>query len=86
VILTLFAILIWRGIRVALNATDLFGTLVASGIVIMVASQVIINIAVVTNSIPNTGVPLPFISYGGTSVAIVMMLMGILLNISRYSR
>ncbi len=86
IILILFAILIWRGIRIAVNATDLFGTLVAAGIVIMIASQVIINIAVVTNSIPNTGVPLPFISYGGTSVAIVMMLMGILLNISKYSK
>ena len=85
-ILILFAILIWRGIKIAINATDLFGTLVASGIVIMIASQVIINVAVVTNSIPNTGVPLPFISYGGTSVAIMMMLIGILLNISRYSR
>lgn len=86
IILLLFAILIWRGIKVAINATDLFGTLVATGIVVMIASQVIINIAVVTNSIPNTGVPLPFISYGGTSVAIVMMLMGILLNISKYSK
>ena len=86
IVLILFAILIWRGIKIAVNATDLFGTLVASGIVIMIASQVIINVAVVTNSIPNTGVPLPFISYGGTSVAIMMMLIGILLNISRYSR
>jgi len=86
VILILFAILIWRGIKIAINATDLFGTLVASGIIIMISSQVIINIAVVTNSIPNTGVPLPFISYGGTSIAIVMMLIGILLNISRYSK
>lgn len=86
IILILFTILIWRGIKIAVNATDLFGTLVAAGIVIMIASQVIINIAVVTNSIPNTGVPLPFISYGGTSVAIVMMLMGILLNISKYSK
>lgn len=86
IILILFSILIWRGIKVAMNATDLFGTLVASGIVIMIASQVIINVAVVTNSIPNTGVPLPFISYGGTSVAIVMSLIGILLNISRYSK
>ena len=86
IILILFSVLIWRGIKIAINATDLFGTLIASGIIIMIASQVIINIAVVTNSIPNTGVPLPFISYGGTSVAIVMLLIGILLNISRYSR
>lgn len=85
-ILILFALLIWRGIKVALNAVDLFGSLVASGIVIMIASQVIINVAVVTNTIPNTGVPLPFISYGGTSLAITMFSMGILLNISRYSK
>lgn len=86
IVLLLFAILIWRGIKIAINSTDLFGSLVSSGIVIMIASQVIINVAVVTNSIPNTGVPLPFISYGGTSVAIIMMLIGILLNISRYSK
>ncbi len=86
IVLLLFAILIWRGVKIAINATDLFGSLVASGIVIMIASQVIINVAVVTNSIPNTGVPLPFISYGGTSVAIIMMLIGILLNISRYAK
>lgn len=85
-ILCLFALLIWRGIRVALNAVDLFGSFVAAGIVIMLASQVIINIAVVTNTIPSTGVPLPFISYGGTSLAITMFSMGILLNISRFSK
>jgi cell division protein FtsW len=83
VILLLFSILIWRGIKISVNAKDLFGTLVACGIVVMLASQVVINVAVVTNSIPNTGVPLPFISYGGTSIAIVMTLVGILLNISK---
>jgi len=85
-VLGLFAVLIWRGIRVALNAVDIFGALVAAGIVIMIAVQLIINVAVVTNTIPNTGAALPFISYGGTSLAIMMFSVGILLNISRYSR
>lgn len=86
IILTLFGILIWRGIKVAINAPDLFGTLIATGTVVMLGAQVIINVAVVTNSIPNTGIPLPFISYGGTSIVFIMALMGILLNISRYSK
>ncbi len=86
VVLILFGILIWRGIKIAMNATDLYGSLVATGIVIMIASQVIINVAVATNSIPNTGVTIPFISYGGTSLLTSMFLMGILLNISRYSK
>ncbi|MCL2350973.1 MAG: putative lipid II flippase FtsW [Firmicutes bacterium] len=86
VVLLLFGVLIWRGIRVALNAADTFGALVASGVVILIAIQVLINVAVVTNSIPNTGIPLPFISYGGTSLVVMMGLIGILLNISRYSK
>ncbi|MCL2617309.1 MAG: putative lipid II flippase FtsW [Defluviitaleaceae bacterium] len=85
-ILTFFGILIWRGIKIAINATDMFGSLVATGIVLMIASQAIINVAVVTNSIPNTGVPMPFISYGGTSLLVTMFLVGVLLNISRYHR
>ena len=85
-VLTLFGILIWRGIMIAMNATDIFGSLVATGIVVMIASQTIINVAVVTNTIPNTGIPMPFISYGGTSLLVTMFLMGILLNISRYHR
>lgn len=85
-ILALFAILIWRGIKIAMNATDLFGALVATGIVVMIAGQAIINVAVVTNSIPNTGIPMPFISYGGTSLLVTMFLIGVLLNISRYHR
>ncbi|MCL2461307.1 MAG: putative lipid II flippase FtsW [Defluviitaleaceae bacterium] len=85
-VLLLFGILIWRGIRVALNAPDTFGSLVASGIVILIAVQVLINVAVVTNTIPNTGIPLPLISYGGTSLVVTMALVGILLNISRYSK
>ena len=86
IILLLFGILIWRGLRIAMNATDSFGALVAVGIILMIASQVIINVAVVTNSIPNTGIPMPFISYGGTALLVCMACMGIILNISRHSK
>ncbi|MDR1665154.1 MAG: putative lipid II flippase FtsW [Clostridiales bacterium] len=86
IVLLLFGILIWRGIRVAMNATDTFGALAATGITLTIASQVLINVAVVTNTIPATGITLPFISYGGTSLLISMAMMGVLLNISRYSK
>ncbi len=86
VIIGLYIILIYRGVQIALKAPNLFGTLVAFGIVIMIAVQVIINVAVVTNTIPNTGIALPFISYGGTSLIFMITTMGILLNISRYTR
>ena len=86
ILLLLFSILIWRGLRIAMNATNTFGALVAVGIILMIASQVIINVAVVTNSIPNTGIPMPFISYGGTALVVCMGCMGILLNISRHSK
>ena len=84
-ILFLFGVLVWRGLRIAMNATDSFGALVAAGIILMIGSQVIINVAVVTNSIPNTGIPMPFISYGGTALVVSMGCMGILLNISRHT-
>jgi len=82
-ILSIFVVLIWRGIKVAINARDTYGMLLAVGITSVIAVQTIINVAVVTGSMPVTGVPLPFISYGGTSLAITMAAMGILLNISR---
>lgn len=85
-VILLFAVLIWRGIRIALNAKDSYGMLVAAGITSVVAFQSIINIGVVTNTIPNTGQPLPFISYGGTSLVFLMGMIGILLNISRYPK
>lgn len=85
-VITLFAVLIWRGVRIAMNAKDMFGTLVATGIIAVIAFQTIINIGVVTNTIPNTGQPLPFISYGGTSILFLMTMIGILLSISRYQK
>lgn len=85
-VIFLFVILIWRGLRAAMNAVDTYATLVAVGIVAMIASQAIINISVVTNTIPNTGMPLPFISYGGSSLLIMMATVGILLNITKYQK
>ncbi len=85
-VIILFAVLIWRGVKVAMNAKDTYGTLMATGIVSVIAFQAIINIGVVTNTIPNTGQPLPFISYGGTSLLFLTILIGLLLNISRYQK
>lgn len=82
-IIILFLIVIWRGIRVAMRANDTYGTLMAVGITAVIAVQAIINIAVVTGSMPVTGVPLPFISYGGSALLFNLIAMGILLNISR---
>ena len=86
VVFLLFAILIWRGVLVAMKAPDMFGSLVATGITALVGIQVIINIAVVTSSMPATGMPLPFFSYGGTALFIMLCQMGVLLNISRACR
>lgn len=85
ILIACYILLIWRGVHIALNAADMFGTLLASGIVIMLALQVILNIAVVTSSMPPTGITLPFISYGGNALMLFMGSMGILLNISRHS-
>ncbi len=85
-VIVLFAIFIWRGILIAMRAPDMFGSLVAVGITAMVGIQVIINIAVVTSSMPATGMPLPLFSYGGTALFIMLCEMGVLLNISRACR
>ncbi|HZJ83040.1 MAG TPA: FtsW/RodA/SpoVE family cell cycle protein, partial [Clostridia bacterium] len=85
-LMILFLVLIWRGIRIALAAPDLFGCLLASGITAIIGIQTIINIAVVTASMPATGLPLPFISAGGSSLAVFMASIGVLLNISKYSK
>ena len=85
IVIILFGVFIWRGILIAMRAPDMFGSLVAIGITSLVAIQVIINIAVVTSSMPATGMPLPFFSYGGTALFILLCEMGVLLNISRAS-
>lgn len=84
-LLALFVILLIRGIKIALKAPDLFGTLLCIGFVGIVLIQAAFNIAVVTATVPNTGVPLPFFSYGSTALVITMAEMGIVLNVSRQS-
>jgi cell division protein FtsW len=84
-VILLFMFLIWRGYKTALTAPDLFGKFLATGLTTLIALQFLINIAVVTASMPVTGMPLPFISYGGSSLIITMSQVGILLNISRYT-
>lgn len=83
VLLIAFLALFWRIVIIACHAPDLFGTMLAAGVMIQLAVQVILNVAVVTNSIPSTGVPMPLISYGGTSAIIIMAEIGIVLGISR---
>ena len=82
-VILLFLLLMWRFMVIANNARDLYGALLMTGILAHIAIQVVLNIAVVTNSIPNTGVTLPFISYGGTSVVFLMAEMGLALSVSR---
>lgn len=82
-IIILFLLLLWRCMIIANNAPDLFGALLVVGVMGHISIQVILNIAVVTNSIPNTGITLPFISYGGTSILFLLMEMGLVLSVSR---
>ena len=86
IVIVLFVVLVWRGIKIAMEAEDMFGCLVATGISAFIGIQVIINISVATNSMPNTGMALPFISYGGSALVFTLAAMGILLNISKYGR
>lgn len=83
-VLILFLILIWRFFVIATHAADLFGALIATGAMGHMMIQVILNIAVVTNTIPNTGITLPFISYGGTSVMFLLVEMGLVLSVSSW--
>ncbi len=81
-VLLLFLLLLWRLFVIAVNAPDLYGSLIAVGVLTHIAVQVIINVAVVTNTIPSTGIPLPFISYGGSSLVALLFEMGIALGVS----
>ena len=83
-VLVLFLVIAYRGIRIAAGAPDTFGRLLAAGVTSWIIFQALMNFAVITSSVPFTGVPLPFVSYGGTSLVISMIAMGILLNISRH--
>ena len=83
IMMIVYILLIWRGCKAAMNAKDYYGMMMASGITIMIGIQVAINIAVVTSSMPPTGVILPFVSYGGNALMLLMGLMGILWNITK---
>lgn len=86
VLIILYAIVIYQGIKIAIQAKDRFGSYLATGITTVIASQVLINIAVVTGSIPPTGVPLPFISCGSTALVVFMSAIGVLINIDRQNK
>lgn len=83
VIICLFAVLVWRGFAIGMRSSDKFGSLLAIGLTFQVGLQAMLNIWVVTNTIPNTGISLPFFSYGGTSLLILLAEMGIVLSVSR---
>lgn len=85
-VIAIFALLIWRFMLIANSAPDLYGALIIVGVLTHIAIQVLINIAVVTNTIPSTGVTLPFISYGGTSLVMLLAEMGLVLSVSRQIR
>lgn len=85
IIVALFCLLVWRGFIIAMRAADKFGSLLAIGLVCQVGLQALLNMMVVTNTIPNTGISLPFFSYGGTSLIILLCEMGVVLSVSRYS-
>ena len=83
-IIALFAVTIFRGYWIALQARDRFSTVLAAGLTTLIAIQTILNLGVVTNLLPSTGISLPFFSYGGTALAVNLGEMGIILSISRH--
>ena len=85
-VLVLFALLMWRGFKIAMKAPDKFGCMLALGLTLQIGIQVAINVAVVSNLLPNTGISLPFFSYGGTSILMLMAQMGVVLSVSRQSK
>ena len=83
VLIIAFIVLFWKVIRIGYGASDIFGTMLCSGVMLQLSIQVVINVAVVTNSIPSTGIPLPFISYGGTSILFLLYEMSLVLAVSK---
>ncbi len=86
IVIVLFAYLVYRGIKIALKAPDLLGKLIVMGVIALVGIQAVVNIAVVTASLPVTGMPLPFFSYGGTALTFTLGEIGLVLNVSRQER
>ena len=82
-IMLMFILLIWRMIVIANNAPDLFGAMLVVGVIGHIAIQAVLNVAVVTNTIPNTGISLPFISYGGSSVIFLLIEIGLVLSVAK---
>lgn len=85
VVLLLFAFIFWRGLRIARRAPDRFGSLLVTGVLAWIAFQFLINVAGVTRSLPLTGIPLPFLSYGGSAILTLMTAVGVMLSVSRYA-
>lgn len=83
IVILVFIALLWRIVMIACHAPDMFGTMICVGVLVQLAVQVLINVAVVTNTIPSTGIPLPLISFGGTSATIIMAEIGLVLSVSR---
>ena len=86
IVIVLFAMLVWRGYHIAMHARDRFGSLLVAGIATQIGAQAFLNIAVVTNLVPNTGISLPFFSYGGTTLMIMLAEIGVVLSVSRQAR
>ena len=84
-ILLCFCVITWRGLRIAVRAPDQFGALLAVGLTTMVALQAFLNISVVLSLVPTKGIPLPFVSSGGSSMLVSLLAMGMLLNISQHA-
>jgi cell division protein FtsW len=84
-VLACFVIIAWRGLRVAQHAEDAFGAFLAIGITTMIAAQALVNISVTMSLLPTKGIPLPFVSYGGSSFLVNMVAMGVLLNVSQHT-
>ena len=85
-VILLFILFVWRGIVIAMKAQDSFGTLIAIGVTTMIGLQALINLAVVTNTIPVTGMPLPFFSSGGSAMLADLAAVGLLLSVSRNNK